>query len=932
MKTTLFRIIYHFLFSLIITCFSAVFAVGCSDDVTELAVPAPDAPEKDFINITLNCIEGTRSSDYTEEGADSLNENRISSVILCLWPKGGDSTDESIPYVQVFTGVNAVKSVTLRIPLTVALKNKLFPTGAGGKCNAFAAVNVSVPTGEFSVADLRKMAIGSTFDSQRTQNNFAMDGDNEITYYQITNPNTEFASGKIELQRSASKITLALNVDDRVEQTVVVDGEPVTSFWIPNTSEMKVELIGGLKTSTLDPNLDAELNENDFFNTPATLKYPFVKNTFGTDKNPDNGNNPPSANDPEDPNKTIDYPFIQERPFYSYPHRWTSDPYDFAATYMRLSIPWQQVEVDNDGNITSTSNVWRTCYYQVPVIAASSEDLKLVRNVSYHVYLHVGLLGSFIPDEPLELEDMEYSAAEWGTAPMDVTIPDVRYLVVDQNDYTVNNETTINIPFYTSHYTVVTAATMTFYRYNFSEAGLEHPVTVNAQLNRNSETKTGSPVFTADFDNENNQLIVSHDLKVFVPYNSSDTEVSLTNNDGPNVDPWGNNGTANRAPKTSEEWNRVIDNISYFRMDPNDNEYSRVEFNITVQHRDMQGTPNFSETITITQYPGMYIESVTNYYGPENTTSFSCNGRQGNVIVNGAYYNPTNTYYTPSGNNSTGWCGSIGLYSSYPYYNFNPNMYLITITQLPQDTEYRIGDPRSNDINNNLGSVAGATYPNDVLPTGKQQAAWTGTRYRGSRGTVSWDVTTSGFATAQAIYSDADANGSSGNRRTLSYYLPTQEDEAHRMTIAPKFRVCSSYAGTTWIINRELARRRAAAYQEMGYPAGRWRLPTFGEVSFVMELSAQYKIPRLFGAYSADWWYWCAQGLIYVPQKKDSDRKSASLLTSLPDRTDGDPACQRTRFVYDEWYWGEADLTPNPNVPVGSNTLRYTFTWGDKPF
>ncbi len=926
MKTTLFRIIYRFLFSLIITCFSAVFAVGCSDDVTELAVPAPDAPEKDFINITLNCIEGTRSSDYTEEGADALNENRISSVILCLWPKGGDSTDESIPYVQVFTGVNAVKSVTLRIPLTMALKNKLFPTGAGGKCNAFAAVNVPVPTGEFSVADLRKMAIGSTFDSQRTQNNFAMDGDDEITYYQITNPNTVFASGKIELQRSASKITLALNVDDRVEQTVVVDGEPVTSFWIPNTSEMKVELIGGLKASTLDPNLDAELSEDDFFNTPATLNYPFVKNT-------DNGNNPPS--DPDDPNKTIDYPFIQERPFYSYPHRWTSDPYDFAVTYMRLSIPWRQVEVDDDGNITSSGDVWRTCYYQVPVIAASSEDLKLVRNVSYHVYLHVGLLGSFIPDEPIELEDMEYSAAEWGTAPMDVSIPDVRYLVVDQNDYTVNNETTINIPFYTSHYTVVTAATMTFYRYNFSEAGLEHPVTVNARLNRNSETKTGRPVFTADFDNENNQLIVSHDLKVFVPYNRLDREVSLTNNDGPNVDPWGQNGTANRAPKNSEEWNIVIDSISYFRMDPNDDEYSRVEFNITVQHQDMQGTPNFSETITITQYPGMYIETVTNYYGGENTTAFDFNGTQGNTIINGNSSGESVTYYYPSGNNRDGWCTSIGLHSKSPYFNFNPNTYLITITQLPQDTEYRIGDPRSNDINNNLGSVTGTEYPNDVLPTGKQQAAWTGTRYIGSRGNISWNVPTSGFTTAQAIYSDADANSSSGSRRTLSYYYPTQEDEAHERTIAPKFRICSSYAGTGWILNRELARRRAAAYQEMGYPAGRWRLPTYGEVLFVMKLSEQYKIPRLFGAYNQNWWYWCAQGLIYVPMKTLSETEKATLTNSLPYRAipNGDASCHRARFVYDEWYWGDADLPPKANVSEGSDReTRYTFTWGDKPF
>ncbi|MDE6697101.1 MAG: hypothetical protein K2K25_09490, partial [Muribaculaceae bacterium] len=882
--------IFRTFYGLTAALMAAVGVSACSDDNNGLDIPQEQHPEAGYITLNLNCVEGTRA---TEEGVENYNENLIRTVTLCLWADDGTKPDATAKpdYVQTFSAVNEQNSATLRVPLTEALKKVLFESDPA-KCNAFAAVNVTPPVEGFTIAELRNMTIGSTFSSQRGQNSFAMDGDGVVTY----NRGTNVATGTIDLQRSASKLTLALSVDQEVTQSVVLDGALITSKWRPDTEHMRVWINGALAESQLDPDMSATPGPGYFFNTPDNLTYTFKKNI-------------------ENPHKTdkFTYDNEQDMPFYTYPHRWSAEPGDYAATYMTLAIPWMRV--NDDGSQVAGSS-WRTCYYQVPVISENSEVLQLVRNVAYHIYLHVGLLGSFVPDEPLLLEDMVYSAAEWGNVNMDVNIPDVRYLVVDQNDYTVNNETSIVIPFYTSHETVVTDATMTFYRFNFSEAGLQHPVTVTQQLNTNSQNRTGKPVFTAEFNNKTDELTVTHDLKVFVPHRNNGTEVSLTNNDGPNVDPWGNDGNANRAPKTTADWNRVMNTINYFEMDPNDDEYSKVEFKITLQHLDMKGTPNFSEVITITQYPGIYIEAVTNYYGPENTTSFACSGAQGNAIINGNYGDNTNTYYTPSGNNRNGWCGSIGLYSRYPYYNFNPNLYLVTVTTLPDGTPYRIGNPRSNVINNTLASVNGRSYPNDVLPSTAQKAAWTGTRYRGSHGNVSWDVTTSGFTTAAAIYSDNDANDKNGNNRTLSYYYPTQEDDDHKMMIAPKFRICSSYAGTTWIINRELARRRAAAYQELGYPAGRWRLPTYGEVMFIMELSSQYKIPRLFGAYAADWWYWCAQGLIYVPQKKDSDTKKAELLTTLPPRTNGDPACQRTRFVYDEWYWGEADL--KANGPLGS--------------
>ncbi|MDE5757897.1 MAG: hypothetical protein K2H85_04715, partial [Allobaculum sp.] len=468
---------------------------------------------------------------------------------------------------------------------------------SGATCHAFAAVNVDIPEGKFTISDLRKMTVESTFPSRKKQGFFTMDGDCVVSY----NPVANAASGLIDLQRSASKITLALDVDNIVKQTAVVDGALVTSEWMADKSAMIVWLKGGVAESTHDPDLTG-FDIDAIFDTPNNLNYSFVDNTAGEGNTPDNGNNPPDNEDKDNPGKRT-YPYIQDLPFYTYPHRWTDKPEDKASTYMILSIPWREVVKVGDNYDYKPQTSWRTCYYQVPVIAEDSELLQLVRNVSYHVYLHVGLLGSFEPDVPLVLDqELEYSAAEWGNVYIDVNIPDVRYLVVDQNDYTINNETSIAIPFYTSHETIVTDATMTFYRYNFDDVGRELPVVVTMAKNELSADRTGAPVFTAYFNNATKELEVGHDLVMYEGMTAGNELVSFTQED--------NKDKGIRQPQTEADWNKLMNTISYFRkVQPTAtmgdvNEYSRVEYKITLQHLDLKGTSNFKEEITITQYPG----------------------------------------------------------------------------------------------------------------------------------------------------------------------------------------------------------------------------------------------------------------------------------------------------------------------------------------
>ncbi len=153
------------------------------------------------------------------------------------------------------------------------------------------------------------------------------------------------------------------------------------------------------------------------------------------------------------------------------------------------------------------------------------------------------------------------------------------------------------------------------------------------------------------------------------------------------------------------------------------------------------------------------------------------------------------------------------------------------------------------------------------------------------------------FSSAAALYGTTP--------RGLTYYYPTQETAAVQNFVAPTLRVASSYGVCGNAISKDNAKRRCASYQEAGYPAGRWRVPTRAEVEFITTLSSQGVIPTLFNVGSQ---YWCATGAV-TPNSNGTLSNSNS-------------SSAYVRCVYDEWFWMD---TSNPTVS------RTQFTWGDQP-
>ena len=178
--------------------------------------------------------------------------------------------------------------------------------------------------------------------------------------------------------------------------------------------------------------------------------------------------------------------------------------------------------------------------------------------------------------------------------------------------------------------------------------------------------------------------------------------------------------------------------------------------------------------------------------------------------------------------------------------NNNPYQYTIYISSFDiEGSDYAIGDPRSESVDN-LSALRKRDYYNE----------------------------------------------------NLTYYYPARQEDADNV-VAPAFKIASSW-GVTYDISFESAQKRCASYQENGYPAGRWRVPTEAEIAYVVSLSHDEKIPELF-----DGTYFASSGNYYNSSRNDFT---------------GSGGAQAVRCVYDVWYWGD-DKIENPN----------RFTWGDEP-
>lgn len=287
---------------------------------------------------------------------------------------------------------------------------------------------------------------------------------------------------------------------------------------------------------------------------------------------------------------------------------------------------------------------------------------------------------------------------------------------------------------------------------------------------------------------------------------------------------------------------------------------------LTISHKNADGSANstYTENIKILQYPALFGVAQLN----SNAERTNNNDKKGFVYVNGY----RGTWSSSTGVTNFDNCGGLSNGSVTAQ-----SMFVFTVSSV-QGTDYIIGDPRKRDVDN-------------------------------------LDNYNFNLATGYSTYSGQ-------NREGLEFYYPTDavlgsgESSPTYKMVAPKFRLSSGYGQ----ISTNGARRyyknavgRCATYQEDGYPAGRWRLPTAAEFKLLNTLVANQVIPTV---YQIGLDYWCAHGFgsyeggdVEISYSDDYGSNSVSI-----------------RCVYDDWYWGSEPVNDNRNNPDGDK-----FTWGDEP-
>ena len=760
---------------------------------------APEV-ESGTITLTLRSIEPQTRA--TQPGEVALNENLIKSIHYFFYPKDGTDTNTEKEPAKMGQATGLAKQGEHTITVNASedeIKNVLFKYPYND-CDVYVIVNLpsefeydgatytsldALPDRKLST--LKKIAVATSFESQLTQDAFVMEG---LYFASIIDRNKVLAAqGTIPVDRVAAKISVSVKVKDKIDLDEVPelpDNQTSGQIWTSNPDQMIIELVNGVNRTVLSGNPDdLTLADEDMF-TDNNVARTFASTTIDGEE------------------------YWTCAPFYTYPAKWEigSD----EEPYLFITLPWTTVIWTQVGGQDPPIYKNYNCYYKIML---GSDQLK--RNTWYDLKINIGILGSFenTPEVILPIEDINYFVADWSEGlSIESEILGARYLVVDKEEYVLYNETTLSIPFTSSHGCEIVDAECSYPNY----AKKNSDPTINYVTNYSLDVVDGNKI---QFSHALNNDMLDRNLD-FTPY-------TIT---------------------------------------------------FTIQHKDDH---SFKKEITITQYPAIYVE-------PHYNTGYKNTSGQGYVWVNG-YQGSSATsgtdYFAGAGGNTQG---------------ADTRMFVFTITTT-EGTDLIIGDPREKD------------YTYDA--TDAQSIGW-------FSGPAIYDEASN--RELKYYYGTEVASATYSSQQTGTIYANDAEAEAAEPTInmiAPKFRLASGYGTVTQTTNAnilEIMKRRCASYQEDGYPAGRWRLPTRAEFQFILTQINYGNLPTV---YLQSYGYWCAHGL-------GSPNNNGLVEMQYVGRVGSGQTF--VRCVYDEWYWENSETyrlgTKNAD---GTFTPSNTFTWGDMP-
>lgn len=856
---------------------------------------APVAGGKGYITLTLNPSgsQATRDVNYAVDG--KYNEDKISTVDLFLYPIGGFDAASTQPIVSQRVALTDADGNKVTVQVPEEQKTALFGSPTSGSCYVVAVANCaeSEPSklSDKSVKALSELVTATDQFKQREKlDNPEENGVNyepvaPRNFVMVSNLSTEGgnilntinyvndeASGTISLKRVAAKIRLAIKLPDKL-------------YRHKKSREVFTEIPAGEESSEYalwEPDMDmirvffnngaqkAQLN-GELPETMADGWFFNIQTTGSISDNDKISDFTYSRKVTKGSNpENTDYPYYHELPLYSYPNKWQDSPSESHRTMLTLVVPW--VTEDDELVADEEYTTYRPMYYQIPV----TTGLNIESNKYYFVCANIRMMGSETPSLPLEVEGT-CQISDWGTAETDAKLQVVRYLSVNKTRWEMNNENKVVIPFDSSH-----------------------PVSIVTDSRDAKRFKFTYYTYQGNYGEEQ-----GHDVTAF---------------------------------KTAPRWcDYSIDNskgeLTFEHKFLDAEDYSRIDIYITLEHTDNSA---FREDIHITYYPPIYITTEL----IENRDSSPVGN--GWILVNG-YGNTSD---------ATGGLGPVS--SVTPIASQARCLTTLHVTQFNEEEKalWTLGDPRTNYINNNLSGYQDLTDNADNTTVWTYQdgnrdpvvdGAFFGSTGNNNANKVEGNSYWSPAGECRTLwsyyngyyYNEPDWSGGTDiNARTLKYYYPTAETADRDNIIGPEIMIVSRHAYSADKIKRENARRKCATYQQYGYPAGRWRLPTKGEVELFRYLERKKnKINDIYGGTP----FWCSRG--YTNGSVGNDGK---ISVSTP----GSSSDAYVRCVYDVWYWKKVDEKgdrvpdripfkgdlPANGVPTVANMEYFKFfTWGDRP-
>ena len=586
--------------------------------------------------------------------------------------------------------------------------------------------------------------------------------------------------------------------------------------------------------------------------------------------------------------------------FYTYPLTW--DEGSSLAPFIKIIQPWRYRTVIADEGASQGTVIDENVvelYYKVMLPGLTA----LESNTWYKPTVQLSVLGGEA-SRPTVLNATGLDILAWGsvvsgTDVSEIEIQPVKYLVVEQENTTVTNGNKVQVRYFASG-----PATLTVNRIykevftNTSKEDREFYPTKHANVNdlydKEYNASTGSfydsPWFSNTYDDSKHEGIITlnHELS--------------TNFNYPNFAARPYNYSLTLSLDGVPDQSFTITQIPSILVG-GQHSYGCVYVNNHIQNGENNNNTSGTAIIAYTAPSKRAFDGTATLYNVDNNIHI-----YGFTAADGGNHGDYSLVFTKSGSSTAYSSGNntavkrrqamrcfLGTVASYIDLGEGPNnisQYRIIVQSAPLAGKYIISPL----INTTEDSATPAFQNLDNIINNS---------YSTSNSTR--DV--SPFATST---SESDAT-----HTAVKAYQPGIRVEKGRDYIAPEFMAASSW-GKTWGVYFEQAVLRCASYQEDGYPAGRWRLPTEAELHYLMDLNSKHAIPDLVSnrSFASSGRMW--NGSAFV----EPDDASVSSFSGLG----------FARCVYDTWYWGRGEDKTLHDSRGAAQTIngvsgRYLYPW-----